>query len=81
MPALERENEIPLSLFLLLKDQCIMSDGYPIALILPTARSEISAVLPDKQDQDACLSRIIAAHKNLLEIIREKREEQLGKVR
>jgi len=81
MPVLEIENEIPLSLLLLLKDQCIMSEGGPVALILPTARLEISKIITDEEDQEICLNRIITAHRRLLKLIYEKREDQLGKTR
>lgn len=81
MPILKQENEIPFNLFLLLRDQCIMAEGNPVALILSTARAEIAAILKDKQDQDICLNRILSAHRNMLKIIYEKKEEALGKNR
>jgi len=74
MPALERENEIPLTLFLVLKDQCIMSFNGPIALNLLTARAEIAKVLNDEHDQDICLNRVMAAHRNMLNILNEDRD-------
>ena len=74
MPRLERENEIPLSLFLLLKDQCIMSFNGPVALILSTARNEIAKVIGDEHDQDICLNRIMAAHRNMIKRINEEKD-------
>lgn len=81
MPVLERENELPLRLFLRLKDQNIMADGGPVAMNLITARAEIEKAIDNPADQEKCLSRILAGHQIMLNMIDEKRKDQLGKTR
>ena len=51
-----------------------MSFNGPVALILSTARNEIAKIIDGKQDQDICLNRIIAAHRNMLKIINEEKD-------
>ena len=77
MPPLDRENETPLSLFVLVKDQNIMADGVPVALNLATARAEINRVVKDPEDQDECLRRIMAAHANMVKSITERRQQAI----
>lgn len=77
MPPLKKENETVLSLFLLVKDQNIMADGNPVALNLAVARAEIERAIKDKNDQNAALNRILAAHRKMIGLIAEQRKEQL----
>ena len=81
MPSLERENKLPLRLFLRLKDQNIMSDGGPVAMNLVVARSEIAREIDDRNEQEKCLLRILAAHNSMLKMISEKRKDQIGQTR
>jgi len=81
MPTLQKENEMVLNLFLLVKDQNVMAGETPVALNLAVARTEIERLIKDKDDQDVAISRILAAHRSMLNLINEQRREKLEEMK
>ena len=71
LPPLERENQIPMYIFEIVRDQVIMGPSGVFAIDSTVLRGEINRIISDTTDQDIVYHRVRKAHQHMLDKLRE----------